>query len=88
MAFKAESDDSRDSLSYKLRKLLSLKCRKVLCSDPFVKDDSFLPLEKAMAEADVIFVGTPHKKYRGLKMPAGKVVIDVWNCVAPNTPSK
>ena len=38
MAFKAESDDNRDSLSYKLRRLLTLEARKVLCTDPFVAD--------------------------------------------------
>ncbi|MGH7486218.1 MAG: nucleotide sugar dehydrogenase, partial [bacterium] len=45
MAFKAESDDSRDSLAYKLRKLLSLEAKKVLCTDPFVPDSSLVPLE-------------------------------------------
>lgn len=83
MAFKAESDDSRDSLSYKLRKLLSLKCQKVLCADPYVKDTSFVPQEKAIAEAEVIFIGTPHKRYKGMQLPQGKTVVDVWNCVAP-----
>jgi UDP-N-acetyl-D-mannosaminuronic acid dehydrogenase len=80
MAFKAESDDSRDSLSYKLRKLLSLECRSVICSDPYVRDPGFLPLEKVLAEADVIFVGTPHKIYRSLKIPHEKLV-DVWDCI-------
>ena len=33
MAFKAESDDIRDSLSYKLKKLLEVQAREVLCTD-------------------------------------------------------
>jgi UDP-N-acetyl-D-mannosaminuronic acid dehydrogenase len=82
MAFKAESDDPRDSLSFKLRKLLTLECRRVLCSDPYVKDDSFVPMEQVLKECDVIFIGTPHKAYRELKIPQSKLV-DVWNCVIP-----
>src|SRR5881409_161374 len=38
MAFKAESDDPRASLSYKLRKLLAWAGAEVLCTDPFVPD--------------------------------------------------
>ena len=45
MAFKAESDDRRDSLSYKLRKLLALECKQVLCTDPYVRDPQLVPLE-------------------------------------------
>ena len=40
MAFKPNSDDPRDSLSYKLRKVLLLECRRVLCTDPYVPDPS------------------------------------------------
>jgi len=82
MAFKGESDDPRDSLSYKLRKLLTLECRRVLCTDPYVTDDSFVPLERVVAEADVLFVATPHHAYRGLEVPAGRTTIDVWNVLA------
>jgi len=38
MAFKGDSDDSRESLSYKLRKLLALEAKEVLCTDPYVED--------------------------------------------------
>jgi UDP-N-acetyl-D-mannosaminuronic acid dehydrogenase len=81
MAFKAESDDHRDSLAYKLRKLLALEAREVLCTDPFVPDASLVPLERVLAEADVLFVATPHKAYRELPPIEGKLVIDVWNCL-------
>lgn len=84
MAFKAESDDRRDSLSYKLRKLLGLESKRVLCTDPYVQDNSLVPLERVMKEADVIFVGTPHKQYRSLRIPPGKHIIDVWNCLGHN----
>ena len=81
MAFKAESDDPRDSLAYKLRKLLALEAREVLCTDPFVPDATLVPLERVLAEADVLFVATPHKAYRELPPIEGKLVIDVWNCL-------
>jgi len=83
MAFKAESDDHRDSLSYKLKKLLTLAAKRVLCTDPYVNDPTLVPLERVLAEADILFVGAPHKTYRGLKIPAGKKVVDVWDCVVP-----
>jgi UDP-N-acetyl-D-mannosaminuronic acid dehydrogenase len=82
MAFKAESDDPRDSLSYKLRNLLKLEARKVLCTDPFVPDPSLVPVERVLAEADVLFLATPHRAYRDLRIPKGKILYDVWNCVA------
>ncbi|MBW8876914.1 MAG: nucleotide sugar dehydrogenase [Acidobacteria bacterium] len=81
MAFKAESDDSRDSLAYKLRKLLVLEARQVLCTDPFVRDPGLVPLERVLAESDVLFVATPHAAYRRLPPITGKRVIDVWSCL-------
>jgi UDP-N-acetyl-D-mannosaminuronic acid dehydrogenase len=81
MAFKAESDDPRDSLSYKLRKLLALEARAVLCTDPYVRDPGLVPLERVLAESDVLFVATPHRCYRSLPPLAGKPVIDIWNCL-------
>ena len=81
MAFKAESDDKRDSLSYKLRKLLRLEARVTLCTDPYVADPDLVPLEKVVAESDVLIVATPHRAYRELEIPADKVVVDIWNCL-------
>ena len=43
MAFKAESDDVRSSLSYKLRKLLGWAGAGVLCTDPYVSDPRLVP---------------------------------------------
>jgi UDP-N-acetyl-D-mannosaminuronic acid dehydrogenase len=84
MAFKAGSDDPRDSLSYKLRKLLALEARAVLCTDPYVRDPSLVPLERVLAEADVLFVATPHECYRRLPPLAGKLVIDIWGLSGPS----
>jgi UDP-N-acetyl-D-mannosaminuronic acid dehydrogenase len=78
MAFKAESDDPRESLSYKLRKVLEYEAAEVLCTDPYIPDPSFLPLDEVVARADLLIIGAPHRPYRELK--AGDTpVIDIWN---------
>jgi len=79
MAFKAESDDERDSLSYKLKKLLEVEAKLVLCTDPYVADQELVPLGEALREADVIVVGAPHHQYRDLTFPPDKIVFDMWN---------
>jgi UDP-N-acetyl-D-mannosaminuronic acid dehydrogenase len=85
MAFKAESDDPRDSLAYKLRKLLALEAQQVLCTDPYVPDPSLVPLDRVLAESHVLFVATPHRVYRGIPPQSGKMVIDIWNCLPKAT---
>jgi UDP-N-acetyl-D-mannosaminuronic acid dehydrogenase len=78
MAFKMDSDDKRESLSYKLRKLLVLEAKEVLCSDPFVKDGDFVSLEEAVRRSDIIIFGAPHSVYHTLPIPEGKQVVDIW----------
>lgn len=77
MAFKGESDDPRDSLSYKLRKLLTWQGAEVLCTDPYVPDDRLVPLDDVLRESDILVVGAPHRSYRELKFP-DKPLVDVW----------
>ncbi|MGE3803276.1 MAG: UDP binding domain-containing protein, partial [Gemmataceae bacterium] len=67
MAFKPNCDDARDSLSYKLRKVLMLECRKVLCTDPFVADADLTPLAEVIDQADLLLVATPHDQYKSMK---------------------
>ncbi len=78
MAFKAESDDSRESLSYKLKKLLSLEAAEVLCTDPYVQDPNLVSLEDALSRADIVILGAPHKCYQQLQIPSSKTVVDIW----------
>jgi UDP-N-acetyl-D-mannosaminuronic acid dehydrogenase len=80
MAFKAESDDSRASLSYKLRKLLAWAGARVLATDPYVRDDRLVSLECVLDESDVLVLGAPHEPYRGLHI-GGKDVVDVWGAL-------
>ena len=82
MAFKGESDDPRASLSYKLRKLAQFKGARVLCTDPYVADPTFEPLENVLRESDVLIIGAPHKAYRGLELD-GREIVDVWGATGP-----
>ncbi|MDR0295292.1 MAG: nucleotide sugar dehydrogenase [Prevotellaceae bacterium] len=78
MAFKAESDDIRESLSYKLKKILDIESKKVLCADPYVKDASLVDESTVLQESDIIIMAVPHKKYKELKIE-NKKVVDIWN---------
>jgi UDP-N-acetyl-D-mannosaminuronic acid dehydrogenase len=81
MTFKADSDDPRDSLAFKLRKILQVECREVLCTDPLLRDPSLTPLDQVLQRADILFIGVPHTAYRALDF--GKTpVVDVWNSVS------
>jgi UDP-N-acetyl-D-mannosaminuronic acid dehydrogenase len=78
MSFKADSDDIRDSLSYKLKKLLLLEAREVLCTDPYVQDESLVGLEDVLGRADALILGAPHEAYREITVPHSKTLVDVW----------
>jgi len=79
MAFKSESDDIRDSLSYKLRKILEFHGGKVYCSDEYVKDSAFISKEELLGLCEIIIVGVPHKAYRGLKPSPSQTLVDIWD---------
>jgi UDP-N-acetyl-D-mannosaminuronic acid dehydrogenase len=82
MAFKADIDDPRDSLAYKLAKLLRFHGATVLCSDEHIRDPAFVSREHLLAGSDVVIVGVPHAAYRGLRAPAGVEVVDLWGVTA------
>ena len=78
MAFKADVDDTRDSLSYKLGKLLRFHGALVGYSDEFAKDPTFVSKETLLRTSEVVVVGAPHSAYRTLVVPHGLEVVDVW----------
>jgi UDP-N-acetyl-D-mannosaminuronic acid dehydrogenase len=86
MAFKRDIDDTRDSLAFKLRKLLVFRGARVVASDAFASDPSFVPLDRLIAESDIIVLGAPHDAYRDLEFPPEKVVVDVWGFFGRRTP--
>jgi UDP-N-acetyl-D-mannosaminuronic acid dehydrogenase len=78
MAFKAESDDTRASLSYKFKNVLTGQARAVLTTDPFVTTDAELkPLDQVIAKSDVLILCAPHAAYKQADFK-GKPVFDVW----------
>jgi UDP-N-acetyl-D-mannosaminuronic acid dehydrogenase len=78
MAFKAEVDDTRASLSYKLKHVMEMCAREVLTTDPFVTTDpAILPLDQVVARSDILILCTPHAAYANVDLK-GKPVVDVW----------
>ena len=79
MAFKAEIDDTRASLSYKLKRTLQMFAREVLTTDPFVTTDpTLLPFDEVVDRSDMLILCTPHKAFRSLNIK-DKPVLDIWN---------
>jgi UDP-N-acetyl-D-mannosaminuronic acid dehydrogenase len=76
MAFKGGSDDPRESLAYKLRKILMLKANETLCTDPYIVDERFTPLPEVLERADLLVIAAPHPQYRDLV--TDKPVADMW----------
>lgn len=90
LTFKADCDDLRDSLAFKLRKILLPRARRIVCSDSQVEPEEiakattqirpadFVSAEQLIDESDIVILGAPHRDYRSLDYK-GRVVIDVWN---------
>lgn len=90
LSFKAEIDDIRESLSFKVRNALLRERAEVILHDPYVKDYQNQPIEKdvyeAVKDADLIFIATNHNVYKKLDIKKIKslvkkncIVCDVWN---------
>jgi UDP-N-acetyl-D-mannosaminuronic acid dehydrogenase len=87
LAFKADTDDERDSLAHKLIRLLERELAEVSVHDPLVTGD-VLPLGEALAGAEAVFIATNHSTFRDpevLAEIAGRasdrcIVVDPWNC--------
>jgi len=78
MAFKGESDDNRSSLSYKLKRVLNVRAKRVLTTDPFVSvDEDLSPLDQVLDRADIVVIGAPHRAYADI--PIAQPVVDIWN---------
>ena len=78
MAFKADIDDTRDSLSFKLGKILRFHGAAVYYSDEYAKDPTFISKEKLVKTCDIIIIGAPHTAYKNIKIPKKAELIDIW----------
>jgi UDP-N-acetyl-D-mannosaminuronic acid dehydrogenase len=78
MAFKGGSDDTRSSLSYKLKRILAFKAAEVLCADPYVTTDpALVGMDELLRRSDLLVIAAPHPEYRQLR--TDKPVADIWN---------
>lgn len=83
LAFKKNIDDNRNSLAYKLKKILLAEGAEVHLHDPLIPSE---PLETALRDADLIFVAMNHDAFATLT-PASlarlarptAAVADIWN---------
>lgn len=87
LAFKADTDDERDSLSHKLIRLLERELADVVVHDPHVATPTS-PLTEALQGVDAVFVATNHSELRDPCVLASIaelssehcLVIDPWDC--------
>jgi UDP-N-acetyl-D-mannosaminuronic acid dehydrogenase len=87
LAFKADTDDERDSLSHKLVRLLERELADVSVHDPHVRTPT-ASFEDAVTDAEVVILATNHSEFcdvRALqaitRQAAGDcLVVDPWNC--------
>jgi UDP-N-acetyl-D-mannosaminuronic acid dehydrogenase len=78
LTFKRDTDDTRDSLSSKLIRLLERELAHVARHDPFAPSD---PLESALDGAQAIVVATNHSAYDDVleRLPQDALLVDPWN---------
>jgi UDP-N-acetyl-D-mannosaminuronic acid dehydrogenase len=87
LAFKADTDDERDSLSHKLIRLLERELADVAVHDPHVATPT-QSFEEAILDADAVVVATNHHEFRGSQVLAAiadsakgdAVIADPWDC--------
>ncbi len=87
LAFKADTDDERDSLAHKLIRLLERELADVAAHDPHVATPT-APLEEVLAGADAVVMAANHSEFREPRTLAAIatlaaeecLVVDPWNC--------
>jgi len=87
LAFKADTDDERDSLAHKLIRLLERELADVVVHDPLVPTPT-VGLEEALEGAELVVVATNHSQFRDPRTLAAIaehaagdcLVVDPWNC--------
>ena len=87
LAFKADTDDERDSLSHKLIRLMERELADVAVHDPRVASPT-ASFDEAVLDADAVIIATDHSEFRrpetlqaitdGARSEA--ILVDPWNC--------
>jgi UDP-N-acetyl-D-mannosaminuronic acid dehydrogenase len=79
ITFKADIDDTRDSLAVELYYLLKAKKLNVIFSDHYESSlKKNLNKNKLISKSDIIIIGAPHSVYKKIKIPKNKHLIDIW----------
>ena len=78
LAFKSDVDDTRDSLSIKLIKILKRKKINFFVSDDYVHYPNKVSQKALIKKSDIIILATPHKNYSKMLIPKNKTIIDTW----------
>ena len=76
MTFKGEIDDFRQSLSFRLKRILESRAKRVLCSDTKLQEPYFVDTQTLIHNSDIIFIAAPHHEYKAIV--TDKVIIDIW----------
>lgn len=78
VAFKKDSDDTRESLAFKLKRRLEDTGATVMLHDPLVTHaDVSADLSKVIGSSDLVVIGAPHSIYAELQ--TDRPVLDIWN---------
>ena len=80
MAFKPDHDDTRESLSYKVKKILHAKMANVWDTDVYQPTHAKLP--EILQKADGFILGVPHTEYRNLNL-LNRPFVDCWGVWGP-----
>jgi len=80
LTFKRDSDDPRDSLSFKVVRMLERELARVGRHDPHLPKESE-PLEMVLEGADAVVIATNHAAFEHVLelVPDGAVLVDPWN---------
>ncbi len=87
LAFKADTDDQRDSLSHKLIRLLERELADVAVHDPHVSSPT-ASFDQAIIDADAVIIATDHSEFRRPEVLSAltdgarnqALLVDPWNC--------
>jgi len=90
LAFKADIDDIRESLAFKVKKALERERAKVFLHDPYISKYN-TDIKQVLKNAEFVFIATNHSFYKKLNIEEIRklvskncVICDVWNVFKTN----
>ncbi len=90
MSFKADNDDTRNSLSFKIKKALEKEHAELKFHDPLVEKFKG-NLDEVLKNAEIVIIGINHSEYRNLSLDYIRklvkkdcLICDIWNVFKQN----